>query len=215
MRCRRDAREDIDAALPRKRRTAAVGASVLDLDAAGFYKPLTRQTRDAYEALLDTIQTLFGDQPHDVLRGAADEVLAVLKNENLKVRECIRRHLNADECLDSLSTTVICKSLHILELTMQGRHLAAGRRTILQAQAAMPSQVRRCRSGSLSWDHGLMPSCCMMFAREATSRRPGFPVWSWSVRLNVIDTNPHPRSAVVVPWQTSFALLCAGPGAGA
>ena len=31
-------------------------------------------------------QTLFGDQPHDVLRGAADEVLAVLKNENLKVR---------------------------------------------------------------------------------------------------------------------------------
>ena len=63
-----------------------MGASVLDLDAAGFYKPLTRQTRDAYEALLDTIQTLFGDQPHDVLRGAADEVLAVLKNENLKAR---------------------------------------------------------------------------------------------------------------------------------
>jgi len=46
----------VEAALPRKRRTAAVGASVLDLDAAGFYKPLTRQTRDAYEALLDTIQ---------------------------------------------------------------------------------------------------------------------------------------------------------------
>ena len=33
------------------------------------------------------MQTLFGDQPHDVLRGAADEVLAVLKNENLKVLE--------------------------------------------------------------------------------------------------------------------------------
>ena len=53
---RRESREDVEAALPRKRRTAAVGASVLDLDAAGFYKPLTRQTRDAYEALLDTIQ---------------------------------------------------------------------------------------------------------------------------------------------------------------
>ncbi len=56
LRRRRESREDVEAALPRKRRTAAVGASVLDLDAAGFYKPLTRQTRDAYEALLDTIQ---------------------------------------------------------------------------------------------------------------------------------------------------------------
>lgn len=70
---------------PKKRRAGA-GPSVMDLEAAGYYQPRTRQTRDAYEALLDTIQTLFGDQPHDVLRGAADEVLAVLKNDRLKVR---------------------------------------------------------------------------------------------------------------------------------
>ena len=67
--CRREAREDVDAALPRKRRTAAVGASVLDLDAAGFYKPLTRQTRDAYEALLDTIQVRTGQATEWLVSG--------------------------------------------------------------------------------------------------------------------------------------------------
>lgn len=51
--------------------------------AAGFYRPRTKETRAAYEALLNTIHQQFGDQPQDVLRGAADEVLAVLKNDNL------------------------------------------------------------------------------------------------------------------------------------
>lgn len=63
-----------------KKRT---GASVLDLDTAGFYRPRTKETRAAYEALLNTIHQQFGDQPQDVLRGAADEVLAVLKNDNM------------------------------------------------------------------------------------------------------------------------------------
>lgn len=59
---------------------------MMDLEAGGFYQPRTAGTRDAYEALLSLIQTQFGDQPHDVLRGAADEVLAVLKNDRLTVR---------------------------------------------------------------------------------------------------------------------------------
>lgn len=58
--------------------------SVLNLESDGLYRPKTRETREAYEALLSTIQGLFGDQPNDVLRGAADEVLSVLKNEALK-----------------------------------------------------------------------------------------------------------------------------------
>lgn len=33
--------------------------------------------------MLSLIQTQFGDQPADVLRGAADEVLSTLKNKNL------------------------------------------------------------------------------------------------------------------------------------
>ncbi len=57
----------------------------MDLEAGAFYQPKTQGTRDAYDALLANIQTQFGDQPHDVLRGAADEVLAVLKNDYLTV----------------------------------------------------------------------------------------------------------------------------------
>lgn len=62
------------------------GQSVMDLESGAFYQPKTQATRDAYDALLANIQTQFGDQPHDVLRGAADEVLAVLKNDHLTVR---------------------------------------------------------------------------------------------------------------------------------
>jgi hypothetical protein len=41
-----------------------------------------QETRAAYEAMMNTVHAIFGDQPADVLRGAADEVLAVLKNQN-------------------------------------------------------------------------------------------------------------------------------------
>jgi hypothetical protein len=53
------------------------------MDTAGLYRPRTKETRAAYEALLNTIHSTFGDQPADVLRGAADEVLAVLKNQHM------------------------------------------------------------------------------------------------------------------------------------
>ena len=42
---------------------AAVGVSVLDLDTAGFYRPKTKETREAYEALLAVIHGQFGEQP--------------------------------------------------------------------------------------------------------------------------------------------------------
>lgn len=62
-----------------------VGGSVLELEAAGSYQPATRETRAAYEALLNFIKGRFGDQPADILRGAAEEILAVLKNDHMKV----------------------------------------------------------------------------------------------------------------------------------
>ena len=65
--------DDLDA-YAAKRKKAAVGASVLTADADGSYRPKTRETRSAYEALLGMIQGSFGDQPQDVLRGAAEEV---------------------------------------------------------------------------------------------------------------------------------------------
>lgn len=62
------------------------GQSVLDVDTAGMYRPVTRETRDAFDSLLAFIREQYDDQPYDVLRGAAEEVLAVLKNEGIKVR---------------------------------------------------------------------------------------------------------------------------------
>lgn len=52
-----------------------------------FYRPKTQETRQTYEVLLSFIQEALGDQPRDILCGAADEVLVVLKNDKLKDRE--------------------------------------------------------------------------------------------------------------------------------
>ncbi len=51
-------------ALPTKRRAGTGPAgTVLDLDTAGFYRPRTKETRAAYEALMNSIHQQFGDQP--------------------------------------------------------------------------------------------------------------------------------------------------------
>ncbi|BBM97599.1 pre-mRNA-splicing helicase BRR2 [Marchantia polymorpha subsp. ruderalis] len=67
-----------------KRQRASQDESVFSIVDDGMYRPKTKETRAAYEALLSTIQLQFGDQPQDILRGAADEVLAVLKNDKFK-----------------------------------------------------------------------------------------------------------------------------------
>lgn len=63
------------------------------------YRPKTQETRQTYEVLLSFIQEAIGDQPRDILCGAADEILAVLKNDKLKDRERKRE-------IDSLLGTV-------------------------------------------------------------------------------------------------------------
>ncbi|KAL3697093.1 hypothetical protein R1sor_011169 [Riccia sorocarpa] len=69
---------------PSKRQRGSQDESVFTIVDDGMYRPKTKETRAAYEALLSTIQLQFGDQPQDILRGAADEVLAVLKNDKFK-----------------------------------------------------------------------------------------------------------------------------------
>lgn len=63
--------------------TASKGATVLtetaDLD--NLYRPTTYATRAAYERLLGVVRACIGDQPEEVLRGAAHEALAAMKNE--------------------------------------------------------------------------------------------------------------------------------------
>jgi len=50
----------------------------------GLYKPKTQETRQTFEILLTFVQEALGDQPHDVLLGAADEVLRTLKDDRLR-----------------------------------------------------------------------------------------------------------------------------------
>jgi pre-mRNA-splicing helicase BRR2 len=52
-----------------------------------YYRPRTRETKSTYEILLSFIQKMIGDQPRDVLCGAADEVLATLKADHMKGKE--------------------------------------------------------------------------------------------------------------------------------
>lgn len=51
------------------------------------YRPKTQETRQTYELLLSSIQEVLGHQPREILCGAVDEILAVLKNDKLKDRE--------------------------------------------------------------------------------------------------------------------------------
>eukprot|EP00286_Rhodomonas_abbreviata_P019844 CAMPEP_0181311614 /NCGR_PEP_ID=MMETSP1101-20121128/13236_1 /TAXON_ID=46948 /ORGANISM="Rhodomonas abbreviata, Strain Caron Lab Isolate" /LENGTH=398 /DNA_ID=CAMNT_0023418367 /DNA_START=155 /DNA_END=1348 /DNA_ORIENTATION=- len=79
---RRAERAEKDAA----RKKAKAGGSVLadTVTEPGAYRPKTEVTRVAYEQLLHFLSGFMGEQPADILRGAADEILAVLKDETLQ-----------------------------------------------------------------------------------------------------------------------------------
>lgn len=53
----------------------------------GGYVPTTRVSQAAFEALLAFMTSKLGDQPPDLLRSAADEALAILKDQGLQERE--------------------------------------------------------------------------------------------------------------------------------
>eukprot|EP01022_Parablepharisma_sp_SALTPOND_P017480 TRINITY_DN2801_c4_g1_i1.p1 TRINITY_DN2801_c4_g1~~TRINITY_DN2801_c4_g1_i1.p1 ORF type:complete len:2164 (+),score=294.83 TRINITY_DN2801_c4_g1_i1:1425-7916(+) len=71
-----------EAALP----TFKGPSHVLDTSIAEeqLYRPRTRETRALYEELLAIIQKYTGDASQEVIRGAADQVLAILKTESLR-----------------------------------------------------------------------------------------------------------------------------------
>ena len=49
-----------------------------------LYKPKTKENRLRYEQLLGMIHQALGDEPQDVLRSVTDEVLAILKMDNIR-----------------------------------------------------------------------------------------------------------------------------------
>ncbi|XP_057777180.1 DExH-box ATP-dependent RNA helicase DExH12-like [Salvia miltiorrhiza] len=74
----------LDAAPPRSKKRRLQEESVLTSSDEGVYQPKTKETRAAYEAMLSVIQQQLGGQPLNIVSGAADEILAVLKNETIK-----------------------------------------------------------------------------------------------------------------------------------
>ncbi|KAL6175995.1 hypothetical protein ACLB2K_052631 [Fragaria x ananassa] len=77
--------------------------SVLTATEEGVYQPKTKETRAAYEAMLSVIQQQLGGQPLNIVSGAADEILAVLKNETLKNPE---KKKEIEKLLNPIPTTV-------------------------------------------------------------------------------------------------------------
>ena len=72
---------------PRSKRMKLLGpSSVLSNDILeGIrYQPKKRETRHAYQELLVAVQKCLGDQPQNVLLSATDEVLSLLKDENIR-----------------------------------------------------------------------------------------------------------------------------------
>ncbi|XP_038221111.1 putative U5 small nuclear ribonucleoprotein 200 kDa helicase [Zerene cesonia] len=79
---KRQKRDEATYELYRSRSARAAWAD--DAPAGVLYRPRAQHTRHAYELLLAFIQSALTDQPRDILCGAADEVLVVLKNDKLK-----------------------------------------------------------------------------------------------------------------------------------
>uniref|UniRef100_J3LSQ6 RNA helicase n=1 Tax=Oryza brachyantha TaxID=4533 RepID=J3LSQ6_ORYBR len=117
---------DIDDVRPadakRRRRAAQREASVLSLTGDVVYKPRTKETRAAYEALLSVIQQRLGGQPLDVLASAADEVLAVLSNDKIKSRD---KKEEIDKLLDPISNQMFHQLISIGKLITDFHDTAA------------------------------------------------------------------------------------------
>ncbi|XP_048127007.1 DExH-box ATP-dependent RNA helicase DExH12-like [Rhodamnia argentea] len=82
---RKEERDSLSELVPRQaKRRRLREDSVLTSTEEGVYQPKTKETRAAYEAMLSVIQQQLGGQPLNIVCGAADEILAVLKNDTFK-----------------------------------------------------------------------------------------------------------------------------------
>ncbi|KAF2069048.1 hypothetical protein CYY_009635, partial [Polysphondylium violaceum] len=53
----------------------------------GLYRPKTRETRVVYDKLLTFINGYIGDHTTEIIKGAADEIIAILKNDLIRAPE--------------------------------------------------------------------------------------------------------------------------------
>ena len=108
----------------RRRRAASThDVTVLSLTDDVVYKPQTKETRAAYEALLSVIQQQLGGQPLDVLAGAADEVLTTLKNDKIKNPD---KKKDIEQLLNPISSQLFDQLVSIGKLITDFHDAAAG-----------------------------------------------------------------------------------------
>lgn len=74
--------------MKKMRLTDLVGRGITSVSIASmveqtYYQPKTEETQAVFENLLNFVQPYLGDVPQDVLRGAADEVLSILKDDRM------------------------------------------------------------------------------------------------------------------------------------
>ncbi|CAM8964887.1 unnamed protein product [Rhodiola kirilowii] len=84
LRCKREHGLLTEQATKRRKRHRLQEESVLNPSEDGVYRPKTKKCRAAYEAMLSVIQKQMCGQPLRNVTDAADEILSVLKNENLR-----------------------------------------------------------------------------------------------------------------------------------
>ena len=84
---KRSKRDEYENKVVASRTSSILDDRAYDGTLEGLYKPKTPETKQTFEVLLSFIQEALGDQPHDVLIGAADEVLRTLKNDRLRDKE--------------------------------------------------------------------------------------------------------------------------------
>ena len=74
------------------------------------YRPKTRESRAAYEEILNFIQISLGDQPQDILMGAAEEVLSILKDDSMRDPE---RHREIEKLLSRIPSDKFNKLVNL------------------------------------------------------------------------------------------------------
>lgn len=74
------------------------------------YRPSTTQTKEIYENLLNLFQNILGEQPNDVLKGAVDETLTIIKSNNIKE---IERRKHVEDILGKMDESMYTKMFHL------------------------------------------------------------------------------------------------------
>ena len=97
---KRRRQDDGGSGLPKKKAAPGILGASDDLDGS-TYRPKTEESQTAYEEMLAKVQVFLGDQPRDILRGAVEEILFILKDDNLRDPD---RHKEVAEVIGKVDT---------------------------------------------------------------------------------------------------------------